>query len=423
MEVQHERCAGLDLAKDSLVACARIQSGRKVTRHIETFGMSTRELLRLSEWLQQHRCTHAVMEATGVYWEAVWQILHDALEIVVANAAQVKAVPGRKTDVCDSQWLADLLAHGLVRASFVPPTPIQQLRDLTRTRAQLVREKRRHVQRIHKTLERTNIKLAAVLTDIMGQSGRAIIEAMIAGESDPRVLVGLVNYRVHADRQKIVDALQGRLTDHHRFLLRMHLAHVKQLDVDIEMLDLKTDQQLEPLRAQLQLLKTIPGVDTVAAHVLLAEIGADMSRFPSAGHLVSWAGLCPRNEKSAGKSFNTRIRNGNPWLKSTLVQSARAGARTRSSYLRAQYHRLSARRGKNKATIAVAASMLVATWFMLRDGTPWNDLGVDFFDRRDPAKSAHRLTRRLEALGYQVAITNAPPPRERPAPTLGSVSQ
>jgi hypothetical protein len=228
---------------------------------------------------------------------------------------------------------------------------------------------------------------------------------MIAGESDPRVLVGLVNYRVHADRQKIVDALQGRLTDHHRCLLRMHLAHVKQLDVDIEMLDLKTDQQLEPLRTQLQLLKTIPGVDTVAAHVLLAEIGADMSRFPSAGHLVSWAGLCPRNEKSAGKSFNTRIRNGNPWLKSTLVQSARAGARTRSSYLRAQYHRLSARRGKNKATIAVAASMLVATWFMLRDGTPWNDLGVDFFDRRDPAKSARRLTRRLEALGYQVAIS------------------
>ena len=407
MQVQYERCAGLDLGKDSVVACARVQSRRKVSYLIETFGTSTRELLRLSEWLTQHRCSHVLMEATGIYWEPVWHVLTGTFEVVLANASHVKAVPGRKTDVSDAQWLADLLAHGLVRPSFVPPAPIQQLRDLTRTRKQLTRERTRHVQRIHKVLERTNTKLASVLTDIMGKSGRAIIAKLIAGETDPDALLALVDRRVHADRQLIRDALQGKVTEHHRFLLRLHLQHVTQLEADLARIDQEVERQLEPFRPQIQLLKTIPGVDTVAANALLAEVGADMSRFATASHLVSWAGLCPRSDRSAGKTRSRRTRNGNPWLKSLLVQCARSASCKRDSYLRAQYYRLAGRRGGNKAVVAVAASILTAAYHMLRDGTPWNDLGIHFFDRRDPAKAARRLVRRLEALGFAVELSAA----------------
>jgi len=407
MEVQHERCAGLDLAKDSIVACVRVQRGKKVTRFIETFGTVTREVLRLSDWLQQHGCTHVLMEATGVYWTPVWHLLEDVFVVVLANASHVKAVPGRKTDVSDAQWLADLLAHGLIRPSFVPPSPIQQLRDLTRTRKQLVREKTRHVQRLLKTLERCNIKLGSVLTDIVGVSGRAIVRALIDGETDPERLLGLVHHRVQADRQAIRDALEGRLTDHHRFLLRLHLGQVEQLDANIATLDAEVERQLQPFRTEFELLKTIPGIDSVGAAVVLAEIGPDMSRFETAGHLVSWVGLCPRSDKSGGKTRSRRIRHGNPWLKTVLVQGARSASRSRRTYLRAQYHRLASRRGANKAVVAVAASMLAGAYFMLRDKKPWADLGPDFFDRRDPAKTARRLVRRLEALGYNVELTAA----------------
>lgn len=407
MEIQYARCAGLDIGKDSIVACVRLQSRRNAIRHIETFGTTTRELLRLSDWLTHHRCTHVLMEATGIYWEPTWHVLSGAFEVVLANATHVKAVPGRKTDVSDAQWLADLLAHGLVRLSFVPPTQIQQLRDLTRTRKQLGRERARHIQRIHKVLERTNVKLGSVLTDIMGKSGRAIIHALIAGESDPEVLVGLVDRRVHAKRDRIRDALQGRLSEHHRFLLRLHMQHVTQVEADLAEIDREVERQLEPFRVQVDLLKTIPGIDSIAAHALIAEIGVDMTRFPTAGHLVSWAGLCPGSDRSAGKTRSRRLRKGNPWVKSLLVQCARPAARTRNSYLRAQYYRLAGRRGANKAVVAVAASMLTAAYHMLRDGTPWEDLGVDFFDRRDPTKAARRLVSRLEALGYAVELKAA----------------
>ncbi len=407
MEVQLERCAGLDLGKKEVVACARIQRGRKVKRHVETFGTSTSELLRLSTWLQKHRCTHVLMEATGVYWEPLWHVLEGTLEVVVANAAHVKAVPGRKSDVSDAQWLADLLAHGLLRASFVPPPAIQQLRDLTRTRKQLVGEKTRHVQRIHKVLDRVNIKLGTVLTDIMGLSGRSIIEALVAGESDPEQLLRFVDPRVQADRDAIREALRGRMTDHHRFLLKMHMEHVRQLDDDIAKLEREVATQLEPFRQQVDRLTTIPGVDLVAAYVILAEIGLDMSRFPTAEHLVSWAGLCPRTDKSAGKTKSRRIRKGNPWLKTALIQAARAGSRTRRSYLRAQYYRLAGRIGGNKAIIAVAVSILTAVWHMLRTDSEWKDLGPDYFDRRDPTKAARRLMRRLEALGFSVELKGA----------------
>jgi transposase len=407
MEVQHERCAGLDIARDSVVVCVRIQRGRKVTRFIETFGTTTRELLRLSEWLQQHRCTHLLMEATGVYWAPIWNVLEGTCELVLANAAHVKAVPGRKTDVSDAQWLADLLAHGLVRASFVPPTPIQQLRDLTRTRKQLVREKTRHVQRIQKILERANIKLRSVLSDVVGVSGRAILQAIIDGDTDPERLVRLVDYRAHTDRQKIRDALEGRVTEQLRFLLRLHLQLVTQVDHHLAEIDAELERLLEPFRPQVAILDSIPGVDFIGAAVLLAEIGPDMSRFPTPGHLVSWGGLCPGNDKSAGKTRSRRIRKGNPWLKAVLIQGARSVSRARPSYLRAQFHRLAGRRGSNKAIVAVASSMLAAAHVMLRDGTLWNDLGADFFDRRDPTKTARRLVRRLEALGFAVDIKAA----------------
>lgn len=407
MEVQHDRCAGLDLSKDEVVACVRIQQGKRVKREIETFGTTTQQLLRLCDWLTEHRCTHVVMESTGVYWQALWQLLEGSFEGVLANASHVKALPGRKTDVCDAQWLADLLAHGLVRPSFVPPQPIQQLRDLTRTRKQFVEEKSRHVQRVQKVLERANIKLSSVLTDIMGRSGRAVLDALIDGESDPEQLLALVDLRVKASREQVRDALEGLLTEHLRGLLRLHMQQIGQLEAALATLDQEVERQLEPFRVQLELLKTIPGVGPLAASVIVAEIGVDMSRFPTAGHLVSWAGLCPGNDKSAGKTRSRRARKGNRWLKSTLVQSAHSASRARRSYLRAQYHRLRGRRGSKKAAVAVSASILAACWHMLRDGTEWNDLGPDYFDRRDPAKAAKRLVQRIEALGYTVQLQPA----------------
>lgn len=407
MEILHPRCAGLDVHKDSVVACARVVTATGVEQHVETFATTTAALLRLSDWLTGYGVTHVAMEATGVYWRPVWHVLEGSFDLILANAMHIKNVPGRKTDVNDAMWIADLLAHGLIRSSFVPPTSVQELRTLTRTRKQLVRERASHVQRIDKVLQDANLKLGSVLSDIMGQSGRAILAALVAGETDPEQLVTLVSDRVKARRCDIVEALRGRVTPHHRFLLQLHLDQVATLEEAIAKVDAEVGESLAPFRAAAQRLTTIPGVSAVAAAVLVAEIGIDMTRFPTAGHLRSWAGLCPTNDESAGKRRSTRLRKGAPWLKTTLVQAAWCATRAKKSYLRAQFLRLKARRGPRKAIVAVAASILTAAYYMLARGDDYRDLGPTYFDRADRQKAARRLVRKLGELGFQADLREA----------------
>ena len=407
MEVLFPRCAGLDVHKDSVVACVRIQEGAAAGHIVQTFGTTTKALLALSDWLGEQGVTHAGMEATGVYWKPVWHVLEESLHLVLANAAHIRNVPGRKTDVNDATWIADLLAHGLIRSSFVPPTAVQELRTLMRTRKQLVREKVQHVQRIQKTLEDANVKIASVVSDVLGTSGRSILKALIGGETDPEKLLAVTTGRLHAGRATLLEALLGRMRPHHRFLLKLHLDHIEVLEKSIEVVDVEVGSTLEPFRAQAARLTTMPGVSDVVAEVIVSEIGIDMSRFPTAGHLVSWAGLCPRNDESAGKRRSTRLRQGAPWLKTTLVQAAWSAARSKQGYLRAQFLRIRTRRGPKKAIVAVAASMLTAAYYMLRDGVDYRDLGTDYFDRADKAKAANRLVQRLVALGYQVEFKAA----------------
>ena len=386
-----------------VVACVRVVEPTLV-QEVQTFSTTTEGLLALSEWLTQHGVTHVAMEATGVYWKPVWHVLEGNFELVLANAQSIRIVPGRKTDVNDAMWIADLFAHGLVRASFVPPPATQELRDLTRTRKQLVREVAQHTLRIQKTLETANVKLDSVLTDILGKSGRAILDALIAGEEDPE---RLANHAQGVARKKLAalaDALRGRVTPHHRSMVAMHLKLIDALRAAIREVDSTVGKALEPIRSLEKLLTTMPGVSSVVAHVLLAEIGTDMTRFPTAGHLVSWAGLCPRSDESAGKRRSTRTRHGDPWLKTMLVTAAWGAARTKGSYLRAQFLRIKSRRGAKKAILAVAASMLTATFHMLRDGVEYKDLGPDHFERTDSTKTIARLTRRLRDLGCDVEV-------------------
>jgi len=406
MEVLHSHCAGLDVHKESVVACVRHMAGGKVTAPVKTFKTTTAELMLLSDWLSAEGVTHIVMEATGVYWKPVWHILSDGeFELILANAAHVKNVPGRKTDVNDAMWLADLIAHGLIRASFVPDEPTQQMRDLMRTRKQMVRERSSHVQRIQKTLEDANIKLDSVVTDILGLSGRRIIEALVAGQTMPQALATLAHRRIHASADELEAALRGRLTKHHRFLLKLHLDQIDAFDAAIAAIDQEVNVNVEPFRAAIELLSSIPGIGNLAATVIVSEIGIDMSRFPTDGHLISWAGLCPRNDESAGKRRSTKMKKGAPWLKTTLVQCAWAASRTNGSYLQGQYHRLRSRRGSKKAICAVAASMLTAAYHMLKNGAFYEDLGADHFDRREKNKQILRLVNRLQSLGYAVEIT------------------
>ena len=319
----------------------------------------------------------------------------------------IRNIPGRKSDVNDATWIADLLAHGLIRGSFVPPAPVQELRDLTRTRKQLVREITQHTLRIQKTLETANLKLTGLLSNILGMSGRAILHALVAGETDPERLADLVHGRLKASRAALVAALHGRLTAHHRFLLQLHLTQVDALEQAVHAVEERLAHALAPFRAALDRLITMPGVSETVARVLVAEIGFDMTRFPTAGHLVSWAGLCPRLEESAGKRLSTRTRRSNPWLKTTLVQAAWAATRTKDTYLRAQFLRLKSRRGPKKAILAVASSMLIAAYHMLKHDVDYRDLGANYFDRRDKTKLAHRLIHRLQQLGLTVDVRAA----------------
>jgi transposase len=406
MEVLHERCAGLDVHKDTVVACVRIAQGGQVIREIRTFKTTTRELLALADWLDSHGVKHVAMEATGIYWKPVWHILSDGeFDLVLANAAHVKNVPGRKSDVKDSEWLADLAAHGLIRASFVPGTQTQELRGLLRTRKQLVRERSSHTLRMQKTLEDANIKLASTISDILGLSGRRMIEAMVAGESDPATLAALAHKRIRASQDDLCEALRGRITSHHRFLLGLHLEHIDSIDRAIDKTDQQIEDDLEPFRAAAKLLTSIPGVSDLAAQTIVAEIGLDMSRFPTSGHLISWAGLCPRSDESAGKRRSTRLRKGNRWLKTILIQCAQAARKTKLTYLSTQFFRIRARRGDKKAIAAVAASILTAVYHMLSNGTVYRDPGPQHFDGKHKNSLLKRMLTRIRNLGFDAHLS------------------
>jgi transposase len=404
MEVMHPRCAALDLGKDELVACVRIQGSEHECR---TYRTTTSELLRLLDWLGGFGVTHVVMEATGSYWKAVWHVLEGSFELILANAAHVRNVPGRKSDVNDAVWLSDLLAHGLIRGSFVPPEPIQELRDLTRTRKQLVREVVQHTQRIQKVLDTANLKITGVVSDILGVSGRLMLRALIAGETDPERLADLAQGYLRAKRVRLIEAFHGRPTPHHRRLLRLHLTLIEQIEAAVSELDGQLKEALEPFRSAVERIKMMPGIADVVAQGILAEIGLDMCRFPSHRQLLSWACLCPRLDRSAGRIHSTRTRKGGLWLKTMLVQAAWSAVRCKDSYARAQFLRIRARRGPKKAIIAVAASMLTAIYYMLRDGTEYRDLGPTHFSQIDRAKVAHRLVGRLQRLGYRVDLKEA----------------
>jgi transposase len=416
MEVMQERVAGLDVHKAMIVGCVRVMAAGKVERECRTVETTTAGLLALLAWLSESGCTHVAMEATGVYWKPVWNILSDGdFELIVANAAHIKNVPGRKTDVNDATWIADLVACGLIKASFVPEEAIQELRSLMRARKQLTREQTSHVQRIQKTLEEGNIKLSSVISDILGVSGRRMIEAMIAGVRNPARLAELAHGRLKASPKELYDALHGRLTEHHRFMLQLYLGQYDALAASIAKIDEAVDTAVAKMdagvadghatfRSLILLLCTIPGISTLAAITILAEIGRDMSRFPTAGHLVAWAGMCPGQNESAGKRKSSRLRKGAPWLKTILVQCAWAASRKKDSYYKAQFNRLRGKSGPKKAICAVAASMLTAIYHMLKDGTEHQDLGIDHFDRRTTDVKAKRLVAQLAKLGFHAEI-------------------
>jgi transposase len=372
MEVLYSRCAGLDVHAATVVACARIATGPAVTYEHHTVSTTSRGLLELADWLAGHGCTHVAMEATGVYWKPVWHVLEGAFLLVLANAMHIRNVPGRKSDMNDATWIADLWAHGLIRSSFVPPPPVQDLRDLTRTRKQLMGEIARHTLRIQKTLEDANLKLTQVMSDVLGTSGRAILTALVAGETDPERLADLTRGRLKATRADLVDALHGRVTEHHRFMIQLHLTQVDALREAVATIETRVGDTLGPFRAAVSLLTTMPGLSETTARVLIAEIGTDMTRFPTVGHLVSWAGLCPRLDESAGKRRSTRTRRSAPWLKTTLVTAAWAATRKKDSYLRSQFLRIKSRRGAKKAIVAVASSMLTAAYSC--SATGWNTM-------------------------------------------------
>ena len=405
-----ERCAGLDVHKDSITACLRVP-GEHGGRHQETrtFGTTTRSLLALRDWLAAVGITVVGMESTGVYWKPVYALLEADFEPWLLNAHHLKAVPGRKTDVKDAEWICQLVEHGLVRASFVPPREIRELRDLTRYRKALIQERTREVQRLDKVLQDAGIKLSSVASDVLGVSGRAMLAGLVEGTRDPAVLADLAKGQLRKKLPQLREALEGRFHTHHALLVGELLAHIEYLEDAIDRLSQEVDRHLAPFKAEVGLLDTIPGVDRRAAEVILAEIGADMTRFPTARHLASWAGRCPGNHESAGKRGAGRMRKGSKWLAITLVECATAVARSKSTYLASQYARIKGRRGHKKAVGAVAHSILVIAYHVLQRGRPYADLGPDYLLRRDNAEAyTKRLVRQLERLGHRVSLEPLP---------------
>lgn len=410
MDTIYPHCAGLDVHKETVVACVRHWDGgrMRMRQEVRTFGTRTRELLSLSDWLASEQVTQVAMESTGVYWKPVWNLLEGRFELLLVNAAHVRQVPGRKTDVTDCQWIAELLQHGLLRPSFVPDRPQRELRDLTRQRAQLVAEKVRVANRVQKTLEDANIKLASVASDVLGVSGREMIRALIEGAMTPQAMAQLARRRLREKIPLLTEALSGRVNDHHRFMLKTLLDQVEWLERQVELFDARVEQVMRPFeRRAAQRLDTIPGVDVRAAQNLVAEIGGDMSRFPTAAHLCAWAGMAPGNHRSAGKRKRGRTTEGNRWLKATLTQCAWAASRTKNTYLQSQYRRLAGRRGKKRAAIAVGHSQLAAAYHLIKDEQTYQDLGADHFEKLRTGRMVAHLVRKLERLGYHVELKAA----------------
>jgi transposase len=405
MEIVHERCCGLDVHKRIVVASIRIHNAEGGAQmDTKTFSTMSFDLLILRDWLAAHSVTHVAMESTGVYWKPIYNLLEDQFNVVLVNAHHIKALPGRKTDVKSSEWIADLLAHGLVKGSFIPPEPIRDLRDLTRYRKSLIDERIREVNRLHKLLESANIKLASVATNVMGISGKDMMHALLGGQADPEILAELARGRLRKKIPALEKALEGRFRPHHRFMLKTILAHVDFLDESIATVSEEVVNRLDPFVQIIKLLRTIPGVELKTAEVIISEIGTDMSRFPSASHLASWAGLCPGNNESAGKRKTGKTRKGDQWLRRALVEVAWAASRTKDTYLSSQYHRLVARRGKKKAIVAVAHSILVSIYHILVNTLPYQDLGANYLDKLNETNIKRYHVRRLEELGYQVSI-------------------
>ena len=404
MQVIYERCCGLDVHKRTITACRLKWLGREWQKEIRQFGTMTKDLLMLSDWLVSEGCTHVAMESTGVYWKPVYNILEGQFELLVVNAQHLKAVPGRKTDVRDAEWIAELLAHGLLRGSFVPPPSVRELRELTRYRSSVVRDRARTVNRLQKVLEAANIKLASVVSDIDGVSARLMLEGLVAGKRDTEELARLAKGRLKEKHAQLVEALSCRLQPHQSFLIAEHLAQIDYLEGAIERLSLQIEEKLRPFEQQISWLDTIPGINRRTAEVLWAETGGDMSRFASARHLASWAGMCPGNNESAGKRRSGRTRKGSPWLRHCLVEAAHGAAHTKNRYLSSQYHRIAARRGKKKALLAVGHSILVIAYHLLTRKQAYCDLGANYFDERDRQAVTKRCVNRLQKLGYQITL-------------------
>ena len=411
MEVVHERCAGLDVSKRDAKVCVRIAGvGRRkaATSTVTTWSSMTNQILALREHLIDQGVTLVVMEATGDYWKPFYYLLDGAgFEVMLANARHVKGLPGRKTDVSDAAWLAQFGAHGLVRGSFVPPEPIRQLRDLTRARTTITRERSKVIQRLEKLLEDSGIRLSAVASDITGVSSRAMLEALIAGQDDPQILAEMARRRLRSKIPELVEALNGRFNAHHAFLTRTHLDTIDHHTHQIEALTARIETQMEPFRSRRDLLSTIPGVSTLVADVIIAETGADMTRFPTAGHLASWAGTCPGSNESAGRVKSTHTRPGNPYLKGGLGVAAMAAANSKNTYLAAKYRRVAARRGPIKAIVAIEHAILTATWHMITNDSAYADPGGDYYTRLDPERTKNRALEQLRKIGYTVTLQPA----------------
>jgi len=405
MDVIYPQCCGLDVHKKTVTACLITSiEGLEPVKEIRTFRTMTADLLALADWLQEAGCTHVAMESTGVYWRPVYNLLEGQCELLVVNAQHIKAVPGRKTDVKDAAWIAELLRHGLLRGSFIPSNPQRQLRELTRYRSTLVQDRARTLNRWQAVLEDANLKLASVVTDIYGVSARAMLEAILAGERDGEALADLARGRLRAKRDQLKEALEGRVTAHQSFLLTEHLSTLEYLDEAIARVSGEIDQRLIADQEAIALLDTIPGVGQRAAEIRIAEIGTDMSRFPSAKHLASWAGMCPGNYASGGKRRSGKTRKGSRWLWQVLVEIAHVAAKTKNTYLAAQYKRIAARRGKKRALIAVGHTILTIVYMMLTRKQPYQDLGAAYFDQREQQRVERRLVQRVERLGYEVSL-------------------
>ncbi len=412
MQVLYPCCCGLDIHKRFVVACLlSTDAAGQVRKEVRTFSTMTDDLLALLDWLAAHGCTHLAMESTSSYWRPVYNLLEGQLVVLVANAYHIRNVPGRKTDVKDAEWLADLLRHGLIRGSFIPSPEQRRLRDLTRYRTHLVEERARLTNRLQAVLEDANVKLASVVTDVRGVSARAILEALLAGETDPRLLAELARGRLRAKREQLAKAVVGRFTDHHAFMVTEHLSHLDYLEEAMERVSAEIAQRLRDELAAIELLDTVPGISVRSAEILLAELGTDLSRFPDAKHLASWAGMCPGNAESGGKRLSGKTRKGNQALRQVLIEIAHVASKTKDTYLAAQYRRIAARRGKKRALVALGHTVLVIVYHILTRRQPYHELGVAYFDQLDRHRVEQRLVRRLERLGYTVSLQ---PPTPEP---------